>query len=595
MSDESDNESIYEKPSKELLEFITIINKKENNIIKEFENLKNSDKKKIITELKCISSNNSSILFKLIFSNIPTEIKTEIINRYNNSDPNDKKFDNWLNNILRIPFDNYNKPINLSTQFKINQFLENANKILDNAVYGHEKGKHKIIQYLAQLISNPSSKGFNLGIYGPCGNGKTTLIEHGLSKILNRPFVCISLGGATDASYLNGHGYTYEGSTWGQIIDVIMKAKVMDPIIYFDELDKISNTPKGDEIINLLIHLTDPVQNIHFQDKYFGNINIDLSKVMFIFSFNNIKKINHILLDRIFTIKTNGFSTKEKIQISKNYLIPNIIRDINNKYLDNLDDNVIEQLITTYTCEGGVRTLKKLLYEIYREINLQSITGNIKKRKRYDWDYINSFIKTFKPIKNDKIHQIPAIGKINGLYCMSEFGIGGILPIEANWIPSESIIGLQVTGNLGSVMNESVTVAKTVAWNLLPNERKEYWFNRWHKYKSGIHLHCQELSCSKEGPSAACAITLCIYSLLMGLQIDNTFAITGEINLSGDVLSIGGLKEKIYGAIVAGCTSVYIPKQNKNDLEIILKKDENIKIKIIPINHISEIIKLLWN
>lgn len=606
MSDsESSNGSIDEKmeiikkfknASKELFEFLDLVYKKNGNLVSEFEKLSKQNKKKIIKELKQHGADDSPVLFKIVFSEMPSTVKSEILKKYNNSDNQDKKFEQWMDGILRIPFGQYCKLINVNSnnQEQVKTFLDDANLIMKKAVYGHENAKHKIIQYLAQLIQNPSSKGFILGIHGPAGNGKTTLVEHGLAKILNRPFASISLGGATDSSYLNGHGYTYEGSTWGQIIDVVMRAKVMNPIIYFDELDKVSKTTKGDEIINLLIHLTDPVQNVHFQDRYFGNINIDLSQVMFVFSYNRPENISSILLDRIFKVETRGFSTNEKICIARDYLIPSIVKDIGLKNKNSFDDEIIENLIKKYTWEGGVRGLKDLLYEIYREINLQCLRGS-KKRKIYDWDTIKSFIKTYTEITPERIHEKPTVGKINGLYYCS--GLGGILPIEMRFVPGEAIIGLQVTGNFGKIIGESVTLAKTIAWNLLPEKVKAEWFEKWKTQKTAIHVHALDMSTEKNGPSAGCALSICVYSLLMNLPIDNTIAMTGEISLSGDVLAIGGLKEKIHGAINSGCTKVYFPKQNLRDVEKILDKEPNIKkeIELIPVDTINEIIKKLWN
>ena len=227
---------------------------------------------------------------------------------------------------------------------------------------------------IGKWIKNPKSQGNVLAIQGPMGNGKTTLIEKGLSKALNRPFKYISLGGATDSSYLVGHSYTYEGSIWGKISDILIKSKCMNPIIYFDELDKVSNTPKGDEIINTLIHLTDPSQNVHFQDRYFMGLDFDVSRCIFIFSYNEGHKINKILKDRITEIHTKGFNVNEKIIIAKDYLLPDICKNVGiPKNKIKFDKHILDFIIQTYTYEGGVRGLKKLLFEIVLEINLRNL------------------------------------------------------------------------------------------------------------------------------------------------------------------------------------------------------------------------------
>ena len=206
------------------------------------------------------------------------------------------------------------------------------------------------------------------------GNGKTTLLKNGLAKVLNRPFHLIQLGGVSDSSFLAGHSYTYEGSLWGKIVDVITQSRCMNPIIYFDELDKISETNKGSEIISILTHLTDSSQNSHFQDKYFSGIDIDLSNVIFVFSFNHAEKINKILLDRINIIYTKGFNTLDKIKITRQFLIKEICDNINfNSDNIEISDDTLQYIINNYTKEEGVRSLKKCLHSIYSKINLLSM------------------------------------------------------------------------------------------------------------------------------------------------------------------------------------------------------------------------------
>ena len=186
----------------------------------------------------------------------------------------------------------------------------------------------QIMQFVGQWITNPNAIGSAIAIKGPMGTGKTTLVKEGISKILGRDFAFIALGGATDSSFLEGHSYTYEGSSWGQIVEILIKSKTMNPVIYFDELDKISDTPKGEEIIGILTHLTDPSQNSQFHDKYFSEIDFDLSKCLFIFSYNDESKINPILKDRMYRIETKGYDSKQKTVISKNYLLPKIMEQV---------------------------------------------------------------------------------------------------------------------------------------------------------------------------------------------------------------------------------------------------------------------------
>ena len=235
---------------------------------------------------------------------------------------------------------------------------------------------NQIIQLITQWITNPNSGGNVIGLQGPMGNGKTTLVKEGISKAVDLPFTFITLGGCSDSAFLEGHNYTYEGSTWGKVVDVLIQTECLNPIIYFDELDKVSETKRGEEIVNMLIHLTDSTQNSNFQDKYFSGINIDLSKAIFIFSYNDESKINPILLDRLLNIRTKGFDVEDKIKISKKHLIPKIIKNLgmDDNTID-IPDSVIKYIIENYTEEEGVRTLKKCLELIYSNLNVLILTN----------------------------------------------------------------------------------------------------------------------------------------------------------------------------------------------------------------------------
>jgi ATP-dependent Lon protease len=230
----------------------------------------------------------------------------------------------------------------------------------------------QIMQMLGQFITNPKAIGSAIAIHGPPGTGKTSLVKEGISKILNRPFAFIALGGATDSSFLEGHGYTYEGSTWGKIVQILIDSKCMNPVIYFDELDKISETPKGEEIAGILTHLTDTTQNSQFHDKYFSEIDFDLSKCLFIFSYNDETKINPILKDRMYRIQTKGYNQKQKTTISNNYLLPKIREQV--KFTNEdiiIPDITIHHIIENYcNKEDGVRNLKRCLEIIYTKLNL---------------------------------------------------------------------------------------------------------------------------------------------------------------------------------------------------------------------------------
>ena len=236
------------------------------------------------------------------------------------------KLKNWVDTFMRIPFNKFNNlPFTITDGLeKCNIYMEESIFTLDKAVYGLQDAKMQIMQLIGQWIVNPTAVGSAIAIKGPMGTGKTTLVKDGISKILNRPFALIALGGATDASVLEGHGYTYEGSTWGKIVDILIQTKSSNPIIYFDELDKVSDTPKGEEIIGILTHLIDATQNNKFHDKYFSEIDFDLSKALFIFSYNDETKVSPILRDRMYRISTKGYGQPEKKIIANEYLLPHV-------------------------------------------------------------------------------------------------------------------------------------------------------------------------------------------------------------------------------------------------------------------------------
>lgn len=291
------------------------------------------------------------------------------------------KCSHWITGFTDLPLGTYKDlPVSLDDgPEKCGEFMSKVHSCLETAIYGHEEAKLQIMQFVSSWIANPKSNGNVLSIHGPPGTGKTSMIKDGVAKALGRPFHFITLGGATDASFLDGHSYTYEGSTWGKIADVLMQSKCMNPIIYFDELDKVSETPKGDEINNLLIHLTDGSQNDRFQDKYFTGIDFDLSRCLFIFSHNNNDKVNPILRDRMYTIQVEGFQMKDKLLIAENYLIVGALRDSGLFEKMTFSKDILQYIIENFTGgEAGVRELKRCIQTIISKINLLRFYNNPK-------------------------------------------------------------------------------------------------------------------------------------------------------------------------------------------------------------------------
>ena len=260
--------------------------------------------------------------------------------------------------------------------------MKTVREALNSSVYGHDESKDQLERLIAQWMTG-KKEGTVFGFQGPPGCGKTTLAKKGLSKCLvdedgnPRPFGFLPLGGSTNGAILEGHSYTYLGSTWGRIVDILMETKCMNPIIYIDEVDKVSNTEHGREIIGILTHLTDASQNNEFTDKYFSGIKFDLSKVLFVFSYNDQYALDRILRDRITEINIKPLSINEKLHIVKDYSFPEILEKVGYSKGDIvLDDEVIKYIIETYTNEAGVRKLNEKLFEIVREINLKRITDD---------------------------------------------------------------------------------------------------------------------------------------------------------------------------------------------------------------------------
>ena len=402
--DEDDEDvSVYDELDEQYMEIEDKLEFDEDENIDYFHKLEPDKKEKYleqINQINEINDLNMPLKFKILNSQMDLNTKAIAIRNIEKLADMDvssgeySKMDKWINGLISIPFNKYvSLPINNDNSIEEKRdFIVNTKSILDKSIYGHNDAKTHILQVIGKWIKNPMSQGNVLALQGPMGNGKTTLVKEGISKAIGRPFSFIALGGQSDSSLFEGHSYTYEGSHWGRIIDILIDSKCMNPVIYFDELDKVSDTHKGDEIIHMLTHLTDPSQNSLFQDNYYPGINIDLSKVLFIFSFNDESKINRILKDRMYVINTKGFNTKEKINICREYVIP----ELYDTYLFKSDEiiitnDILEYIIDKFTNkEEGVRNLKRSLESVIAKINIYYLTGNDNKIE------LNFKIKDFK-------------------------------------------------------------------------------------------------------------------------------------------------------------------------------------------------------
>jgi len=346
-------------------------------------NLSHKEQKFIIEQMHKIESQtrvDKPYRITMLQSDIPENFKAIAMNKLNalaSMDPIDSeyyKLKSWVDNFMKIPFGIYRQlPVRIDDgPEKCQTFMEDAVKRLDECVYGMKDVKVQVLQLIGQWISNPSSMGQAIALQGPPGTGKTSIIKDGISKIMGRDFAFIPLGGCGDSSFLEGHSYTYEGSTYGHILQNLIQKKSMNLVFYFDELDKVSDTARGQEIIGILTHLTDSTQNNQYHDKYFSEIDFDLSKCIFLFSYNDETMVNPILRDRFKKIRTQGYSAKEKVVIARDYLIPKICQEFGIAAGNIvIPDDVLQNIIENYTCkEEGVRNLKRCLETIYSKVNL---------------------------------------------------------------------------------------------------------------------------------------------------------------------------------------------------------------------------------
>jgi len=358
-----------------------------------YEDLPKSKRRRLNEQMKKLSTlvvdGDVPYKFRVLDLNVSDTIKASVIKKIDNltemsMEGEGFKLRAWVEAFLRVPFGKcVPLPVTIADgPEKCAGFLEDSTKTLDTAVYGMASAKTQIMQILAQWMSNPSSVGNVIALKGPMGVGKTSFARNGVAKVLQRPFEFFSLGGASDASNFVGHSYTYEGSTWGRIADAVMSARCMNPVLYFDEVDKISTTAHGDEIASMLIHLTDRSQNSQFHDRYFAGVDFDLSQCLFVFSFNDESKIHPVLKDRMQVITCSGYSAEEKASIVSQYIWPQILERIQLKDQLTIAEDAIKFLISEFSKEEeGVRNLIRTVETLVTRINLLRIAGEATAKK----------------------------------------------------------------------------------------------------------------------------------------------------------------------------------------------------------------------
>lgn len=476
---------------------------------------------------------------------------------------------NYLDKCLEIPFGKYTKD-------SIN--LEKSRKILDKEHYGLDKVKERIIDSLAVYKRNPEFNGQILCLAGPPGVGKTSIVKS-LAKSMGRKYVRIALGGIHDEAEIRGHRKTYIGSMPGRIVESVIKSGVMNPIILLDEIDKVGNDFKGDPS-SALLEALDPEQNNSFADHYI-EFPLDLSRVLFITTANDVSAIAGPLYDRMEVIELNSYTALEKFYIAKKHLVKKemIKHSLTSKEFK-ISDDAINILIENYTREAGVRTLEKQIATLCRKatVSLESGAKSFKVTDKNIEEYLGK-----KKFSDDLVSKEDQVGTVNGLAWTS---VGGtMLPIEVSVL--DGTCKIELTGNLGDVMKES---AKT-AVSYIRSKAIEYGIDEDFYKNKDIHIHAPEAAVPKDGPSAGLAITTAIVSELTGIAIKSNVAMTGEISLKGKALAIGGLKEKSMAAYKAGCDTVIIPQDNKKDLDEISDEVKQV-IDFISVKNFDEVLPI---
>lgn len=475
----------------------------------------------------------------------------------------------YLDWILDIPW-------NKSTKDNFN--IKEAEEILNNEHYGLEEVKERIIEYLAVKEYTKSLKGPIICLVGPPGVGKTSIAKS-IAHATNRKYTRMSLGGVRDEAEIRGHRKTYVGAIPGRIAYALKEAKVNNPLILLDEIDKLGSDHRGN-VADALLEVLDSEQNNTFRDHYL-ELDMDLSKVLFITTANSLDTIPGPLLDRMEIIEVSGYTYEEKYHIAKEYLIPKLLKEHkleNNEF--KISEAAIKDIINYYTREAGVRSLERVLGKLIRK----SLTEMMKNNKKYISinanrleKYLGNKIFTFD-IKDKE----DRVGVVKG---MAWTAAGGdTLPVEA--VTMNGSGKLTLTGQLGDVMQESAKIA----FGFVRANAKKYGINEDFYKNTDIHIHFPEGAIKKDGPSAGVTIITSIVSALSNKKVRSNVAMTGEVTLTGRVLAIGGLKEKSIAAFRAGIDTIIIPKENEKDINKIPDVVKN-KLDIITVDHVDEVLK----
>ena len=493
------------------------------------------------------------------------------INRLSSMNPNNPEstvIRNYIDQVLDIP---WNKKSKSSIDLKV------AEKVLNDGHFGLEDVKKRILEYLAVKKMTGSLKGPILCLVGPPGVGKTS-IARSIAEAINRKFVSMRLGGVRDEAEIRGHRKTYIGAMPGRIITQLQKAKKLNPVFLLDEIDKLASDFRGDPA-SALLEVLDPEQNSEFTDNYI-EIPVDLSDVLFITTANSQEQIPDALLDRMEVIRVTSYTDYEKFEIVNRYLLPRQLKENGmDKSQFHITRDAIYTIINNYTRESGVRELERNIGKVVRKAVVKIVRDDVKKVVVNNKN-LEKFLGS-KLVLDDEIPREDTIGVVNGLAWTQVGGV--ILTIEANVMDGTG--KTQLTGKLGDVMKESAMAAISY---IRSNQDALGIKGEFYKEKD-IHIHVPEGAVPKDGPSAGVTMVTALVSALTGREVKHDFAMTGEITLTGRVLAIGGVKEKVLAAHRYGINKVFLPKENKRDIQDIDPKIRQ-KIKFYFTNNVKEIL-----
>lgn len=582
----SDVNEIYEQLARMFIEDINIFDIKkelEDGIKEKVE--KNQKEYYLREQLKYIneeldgtdgSSEIDEYMEKLESLNAADEIKEQIekeIRRYKvlsqgSSEANVER--SYIETLLSLPWENSSQD---------SDDIENAAKILDENHYGMKKVKERILETLAVRKVSHNADAPIICLVGPPGTGKTS-IARSVAQSLNKEYVRICLGGVKDEAEIRGHRRTYVGAMPGRIIDGLRKAKVKNPLMLLDEIDKVSNDYRSDTS-SALLEVLDGEQNSHFVDHYI-DMPVDLSEILFIATANDLSDVSRPLLDRMEIIEVSSYTKNEKLHIAKEHLVAKQLKKNGlTKKSVRFTDKALAKIIDGYTMEAGVRELERMIAAVLRKVVRKNYTVggvNIEKQIVITDKNLSEYLGKVKFIK-EKASRKNEVGIVRGLAWTAAGG--DTLEIEVNVLGGKP--ELILTGNMGDVMRESAQIALSYVRSVV---RKNQIFE-----ENAIHIHIPEGAVPKDGPSAGITMATAIYSAVTGKPVDASTAMTGEVTLRGRVMPIGGLKEKLLAAKTAGLKRVLVPLENKSDVEEF--EEEIVQgLEIVYVSDMKEVLKL---